>query len=72
MKNLGLDYVCEGERFQILHSCVEAENLIGVKFLLDNGVDIELKNKMGQTALDRAEGENRTEIIEFLRTYQKQ
>lgn len=71
LKNLGLDYICEGERFPILHSCVDAENLIGVKFLLDNGVDIELKNKMGQTALDRAEGENRTEIIEFLRTYQK-
>lgn len=71
LKSLGLDFCCEGQKYPLLHSCVDSKNMVGLRFLLDNGVDIEMKNKFGQTALERAEHLGNTEVAEFLRNYRK-
>ncbi len=71
LKSLGFDFCCEGQKYPPLHNCAEGKNMVGLKFLLDNGVDIELKNVFGQTALERAEHLGNTEVVEFLRNYQK-
>ncbi len=71
LKSLGFDFCCEGQKYPPLHNCAEGKNMVGLKFLLDNGVDIELKNAFGQTALERAEHLGNTEVVEFLRNYQK-
>ena len=47
------------------------KNLVGLKFLLDNGVDIELKNVFGMSALECAEREGNIEVVEFLKNYSK-
>jgi len=71
LKSIGLDFYCEGQKYPLLHSCAEGGNMVGLKFLLDNGVDIELKNTYGQTALERAEHLGKTEVVEFLKNYRK-
>ncbi len=71
LKSLGLDLYCEGQKYPLLHSCADSKNIVGLKFLLDNGVDIELKNMYGQTALQRAEHLGNTEVAEFLRNYRR-
>lgn len=71
LKSLGLVLGCEGQKYPMLHCCADAQNMVGLKFLLDNGVDIELKNTFGQTALERAERSGYTEVAEFLRNYRK-
>lgn len=72
IKSLGFDFCCEGQKYPLLHSCAQSKNIVGLKFLLDNGVDIELKNGFGMTALECAEREDNIEIVEFLKNYQKQ
>lgn len=71
LKSLGLDFCCEGQKQPLLHSCARGENMVGLKFLLDNGVDIELKNSFGQTALECAERDGNIEVVEFLKNYSK-
>ena len=70
LKDLGYDLHCEGQKHPMLHLCVDYRNLVGLKFLLDNGVDINLQNASGQTALERAERNDLTNIVEFLKSYQ--
>lgn len=69
LKDLGFDMHCEGDRWPPLHNFVDYKNLVGIKFLLDNGVDIHLRNQFGQTALERAERQGATEVVAFLKNY---
>lgn len=66
LKDLGFDMCCEGQKFPPLHTFADYGNLVGVKFLLDNGVDANLKNQLGQTALERAQNGEMTEVIALL------
>lgn len=66
LKDLGFDMRCEGQKFPPLHTFADYGNLVGVKFLLDNGVDASLKNQLGQTALERARNGEMTEVIALL------
>ena len=71
LKEIEFDFCLEGEKQPLLHCCARGGNMVGLKFLLDNGVDIELKNGFGQTALECAEYEGNIEVVEFLRNYLK-
>lgn len=66
LKDLGCDLCGDGQKFPPLHTFVDHENPVGVRFLLDNGVDINLKNKFGQTALERAKRNGLSEMIALL------
>ena len=67
LRDLGFDMCCEGQKYPPLHTFVDYGNLVGIRFLLDQGVDIHIKNQFGQTALERAEKENKTEIAALLK-----
>lgn len=70
LKDLGYDMSGEGQKHPILHRFVDSRNLVGIKFLLDNGVDINMRNTYGQTALERAERNAWTEGATLLIKYQ--
>ncbi len=71
LKDKGCDMMCEGRPYPLLHTYAQSGNTFGIKFLLDNGVDIGLKNKYGMTALEMAERNGREEAAELLRNYTK-
>lgn len=64
------DLNCAGKQFPPLHSFVDENNLVGARFLVDNGVDLQTKNKEGMTALERAisfGGKQSKELLELIR-----
>ena len=65
----GCDVNCADSPFPPLHNFVDLNNVIGLKFLIEHGADIDRKNQYKQTALDRAKRSNRQEAIELLRLY---
>ena len=69
MKDAGCDFLCEGRAYPLLHIYARNNNVYGVKFLLENGIDIGLKNRFDETALDVAEQEGSREAAELLRSY---
>ena len=64
--NLGADLIGDDPCFPNLHNFADANNVVGLEFLLDKGVDINLKNKNNKTALDRAIMQHNQEAIDFL------
>lgn len=60
------DINCAGRQFPPLHSFVDADNLVGIRFLADNGVDLQTKNKEGMTALERAVSYGKKQSKELL------
>lgn len=72
LKDAGVDIACqEGRAMPLLHIYARINNLYGLKFLLDNGVDVGLLNKEKQTALEVAQKNKNTEAVELLRSYTK-
>ncbi len=69
LKDAGCDFLCEGRAYPLLHIYARNNNVYGVKFLLENGIDIGLKNRFDETALDVAEQEGSKEAAELLRSY---
>ncbi|MBK1813025.1 ankyrin repeat domain-containing protein [Clostridium sp. YIM B02505] len=67
--NYGCDINCLGNPFPPLHSFADFNNTVGIKFLLDKGVDVNTKNQYKQTAIDRARRRNNQEAIDLLETY---
>lgn len=66
LADLGFDYIGEGTRWPLLHLFAEYKNLIGIKFLLDKGVDINLKDSYGLTISERAQKNGNKELLKFL------
>lgn len=69
LRDAGVDMVNEGGRFPPLHVYARNNNLFGLKFLLDNGVPVDILNKDKLTALQVAEQTGQTEAAELLRSY---
>lgn len=65
----GADVNCDNEPFPPLHNFADFSNVIGIKFLLENGANINTLNKRKETALDRAVSRNKTEAIRLLQEY---
>ncbi|MCH4285629.1 MULTISPECIES: ankyrin repeat domain-containing protein [Bacillota] len=66
IKNLGCDMVCENSEYPPLHLFVECDNTIGIQYLADEGINLNLKNKKNQTALDRAKQLDRKKSVALL------
>lgn len=62
----GCDIKGKDLNFPTLHNFTDFNNLIGMQFVLDNGFDINFKNKKKQTALDRAKIKGHDKAMEFL------
>ena len=67
VKDFGADLNKYDKAFPHLHNFADRNNVVGLGFCLDNGIDINMKDKQGRTALDKAIMRNHKESIEFLR-----
>lgn len=67
----GADLIGKDPYFPNLHNFVDAENTIGLKFLLEQGFDINIKNMHKETALERAIRTGKKQSIELLESYIK-
>lgn len=65
----GCDIDCSGKPFPPLHNFADFNNIVGLRFLIEHGVNINTKNQYKQNALDRAKRSNNYEAIELLRAY---
>lgn len=65
----GCDINCAGKPFPPLHNFADVNNITGIKFLLNNGADINVKNNYKQTPLDRAKARDNQETIALLESY---
>lgn len=63
---MGCDMVCNKKQFPPLLNFADYNNVVGIQFLADNGVSMDVVNNYGQTALERAKGKRNTEAIELL------
>lgn len=66
---LGCDVNQERKPFPPLHSFADFNNIVGIKFLLDHGADLEGRNDCKQTALHRAIRRENVAAIEMLLEY---
>ncbi|WP_240041434.1 ankyrin repeat domain-containing protein [Paenibacillus ginsengarvi] len=63
---LGCDVNQEKKPFPPLHNFADLNNIIGIKFLLDHGANLECRNQYKQTALHRAIMRENVAAIEML------
>lgn len=66
LRDLGCDMVGNKKQFPPLLNFADYNNTVGIQFLADNGVNMNVVNNYGQTALDRAKGKGNIEAIELL------
>jgi ankyrin repeat protein len=67
MKDFGADLNKFDPYFPHLHNFADRNNIIGIEFCLNNGIDINMKDKQGRSALDKAILRNHKEAIDYLR-----
>lgn len=60
-----------GHKFPPLHNFADYNNTTGIRFLLEHGADINIKNNYGQTALDRANNAGAEDARKLLEEYAK-
>ena len=67
LKELGADLNKFDPYFPHLHNFADRNNIIGIEFCLNNGIDINMKDKQGRYALDKAILRNHKETVDYLR-----
>jgi hypothetical protein len=67
--NCGCDINCSDKPFPPLHNFADFNNIVGLKFLVEHGANINTKNQHKQTPLDRAKARDSQEAIDFLRLH---
>ena len=66
IRDTGCDMVCNKKQFPPLLNFADYNNVVGIQFLADNGVSMDVVNNYGQTALERAKARQNTEAIALL------
>ena len=51
------------------HVFVDYNNLYGLQFLAEYGIDMRHKNKYKETAFERAQKQGKTELIDYLEAF---
>ncbi|MFW1859254.1 ankyrin repeat domain-containing protein [Acinetobacter defluvii] len=67
--NLGCDPLGKDPVFQMPHVFVDYNNLYGLQFLAEYGIDMKHKNKYKETAFQRAQKQGKTELIDYLEAF---
>lgn len=66
LKDCGCDMECKGKPFPPLHSFADYNNVVGIQFLADQGVNLHVLNNQKQTALDRAKSGRKQKAVQLL------
>lgn len=66
LREYGCDMNCEGEQAPPFHCFVDADNVVGIKYLIDHGISKEILNKAKQTPLERAKRQRKEKVIALL------
>ncbi|WP_304237663.1 ankyrin repeat domain-containing protein [Jiulongibacter sediminis] len=67
LKNIGGDINKYDKSFPHIHNFTDRNNLIGIQFCLDNGIDVNMKDNQNRTPLNKAILRGHKDAIEFLR-----
>jgi hypothetical protein len=67
--DLGCDPLGKDPVFQMPHVFVDYNNLYGLQFLAEYGIDMKHKNKYKETAFERAQKQGKTELIKYLEAF---
>ena len=67
--DLGCDPLGKDPVFQMPHVFVDYNNLYGLQFLAEYGIDMKHKNKYKETAFERAQKQGKTELMNFLESF---
>ncbi|AYA01945.1 ankyrin repeat domain-containing protein [Acinetobacter sp. WCHAc010034] len=67
--DLGCDPLGKDPVFQMPHVFVDYNNLYGLQFLAEYGIDMKHKNKYKETAFERAQKQEKTELIKYLEAF---
>ncbi|ATU44036.1 hypothetical protein CS557_00415 [Acinetobacter junii] len=67
--DLGCDPLGKDPIFQMPHVFVDYNNLYGLQFLAEYGIDMKHKNKYKETAFERAQKQGKTELIKYLEAF---
>ena len=67
VNDFGADLNNYDKAFPHLHNFVDRNNITGIEFCLNNGMDINMKDNQGRTALGKAIMRGHKESIEYLR-----
>lgn len=67
--DLGCDPLGKDPVFQMPHVFVDYNNLYGLQFLAEYGIDMKHKNKYKETAFERAQKQGKTELMNYLETF---
>ncbi len=69
IKSFGVSLEGKNTSHPNLHTFAESNNVEGVRFLIENGVDPLMLNKWDQTAYMRAEVFHKKDVVEYLKQY---
>lgn len=67
--DLGCDPLGKDPVFQMPHVFVDYNNLYGLQFLAEYGIDMKHKNKYKETAFERAQKQEKAELIKYLEAF---
>lgn len=67
--NITNDIIGKNKAFPFFHNFADYNNVFGLKYCIEKGIDINLRNKHNQTAYDRAVQMNNEESILLLKKY---
>ena len=67
--DLGCDPLGKDPVFQMPHVFVDYNNLYGLQFLAEYGIDMKHKNKYKETAFERAQKQGKTELMNYLEAF---
>ncbi|MCJ0829522.1 ankyrin repeat domain-containing protein [Acinetobacter sp. NIPH1876] len=67
--DLGCDPLGKDPVFQMPHVFVDYNNLYGLQFLAEYGIDMKHKNKYKETAFERAQKQGKDELIKYLKAF---
>ena len=67
--DLGCDPLGKDPVFQMPHVFVDYNNLYGLQFLAEYGIDMKHKNKYKETAFERAQKQGKTVLIDYLEAF---
>lgn len=66
LRDMGCDMECNKKRFPPLLNFIDYNNVVGIQFLYDSGINMNIVNSYGQTAIERAMRSGNAEALALI------